>query len=416
LTLTSGFEEVSLSPDGKKLALVVHGEVFAAGAKDGGDATRVSSTAARESQVTWAPDSRRLAYVSDRDGAAHVYLYDFKTRSEAQITSAQPGDSSPAFSPDGKRLAFVRDGKELVTIDLESKHEQVLATGRISRAPFIQARPIAWSPDGKWLAYVNASGRMFRNIGVVPSTGGEGRQVSFLANDANNTVSWSPDGTFILFDTGQRTESHSVARVDLVPRVPTFRENQFRDLFREESPRTIPSSPEPKPEPAAGKPPESSSEQKQPSRKPVEISFEDIRRRLSMLPVGVDTSYQTISPDGKSVLVIANAAGEQNLYIFPLEDQPRERPVSRQLTSTPGQKSHANFSPDGKEVFYLEQGRVFSMPVDTRQAKQINVTAEMDVDFSTEKLEVFREAWTYLRDNFFDPNFNGVDWNRVRSA
>src|SRR5262249_23278893 len=241
LTLTSGFEEVSLSPDGKKLALVVHGEVFAAGAKDGGDATRVSSTAARESQVTWAPDSRRLAYVSDRDGASHIYLYDFKTRSEAQITSAQPGDSAPAFSPDGKRLAFVRDGKELLTIDLESKREQVLATGRISRAPFIQARPIAWSPDGKWLPYVSASGRMFRNIAVVPSAGGEGRQVSFLANDANNTVSWSPDGTFILFDTGQRTESHSVARVDLVPRVPTFRENQFRDLFREESPRTTPS-------------------------------------------------------------------------------------------------------------------------------------------------------------------------------
>jgi len=36
------------------------------------------------------------------------------------------------------------------------------------------------------------------------------------------------------------------------------------------------------------------------------------------------------------------------------------------------------------------------------------------VDFSTEKMEVFHEAWTYLRDNFFDPGFNGVDWNHVR--
>jgi C-terminal processing protease CtpA/Prc len=135
-----------------------------------------------------------------------------------------------------------------------------------------------------------------------------------------------------------------------------------------------------------------------------------------MLPVGVDTSYQTISPDGKSVLVVANAAGEQNLYVFPLEDQSRERPVSRQLTSTPGQKSNPFFSPDGKEIVYLEQGKVFSMPLDTRQARQINVTAEIDVDFSAEKLEVFHEAWTYLRDNFFDPGFNGVDWNRVKDV
>src|SRR5262249_10314248 len=138
--------------------------------------------------------------------------------------------------------------------------------------------------------------------------------------------------------------------------------------------------------------------------------------RLSMLPVGVDTSYQTMSPDGKSVLVVANAAGEQNLYLFPLEDQPRDRPVSRQLTSTPGQKSNPCFSPDAKEVFYLEQGRVFSIPVDTRQPKQVNITVELDADFAAEKLEVFREAWTYLRDNFFDPAFNGVDWNRVRAV
>src|SRR5262249_22200966 len=135
LTLTSGFEEISLSPDGKKLALVAHGEVFAVSAKDGGEAARVSSTAARESQVTWAPDSRRLAYVSDRDGPPHLYIYDFKSRSESQITAEQAADSSPAFSPDGKRLAFVRDGKELRTIDLVSKQEHMLASGRISRAP-----------------------------------------------------------------------------------------------------------------------------------------------------------------------------------------------------------------------------------------------------------------------------------------
>ncbi|HSV32686.1 MAG TPA: S41 family peptidase, partial [Pyrinomonadaceae bacterium] len=34
-------------------------------------------------------------------------------------------------------------------------------------------------------------------------------------------------------------------------------------------------------------------------------------------------------------------------------------------------------------------------------------------DFAREKLEVFRQAWTYVRDNFFDPNFNGVNWGAV---
>jgi C-terminal processing protease CtpA/Prc len=40
----------------------------------------------------------------------------------------------------------------------------------------------------------------------------------------------------------------------------------------------------------------------------------------------------------------------------------------------------------------------------------------MDVDFAKERLEVFDQAWTYQRDSFFDPHFNGVDWNAVRAV
>jgi C-terminal processing protease CtpA/Prc len=39
----------------------------------------------------------------------------------------------------------------------------------------------------------------------------------------------------------------------------------------------------------------------------------------------------------------------------------------------------------------------------------------MDVDFAREKMEVFQQAWSYLRDSFFDPKHNGVDWTAVRA-
>ena len=54
------------------------------------------------------------------------------------------------------------------------------------------------------------------------------------------------------------------------------------------------------------------------------------------------------------------------------------------------------------------------MPIETRQARTISVTAEMDVDFAVEKMEVFRQAWTYMRDGFYDDKFHGVNWNAVR--
>src|SRR2546423_2419186 len=65
---TDQLQELALSPDGKKVAFVARGEVFAASATDGGDAVRVTTTSAPESQPTWAPHSRRPSPVPHRNG------------------------------------------------------------------------------------------------------------------------------------------------------------------------------------------------------------------------------------------------------------------------------------------------------------------------------------------------------------
>jgi tricorn protease len=41
--------------------------------------------------------------------------------------------------------------------------------------------------------------------------------VSFLSNSNLNSVQWSPNGKFLIFETGQRTETPQLVRVDLVP-------------------------------------------------------------------------------------------------------------------------------------------------------------------------------------------------------
>src|SRR5205085_11817730 len=107
---------------------------------------------------------------------------------------------------------------------------------------------------------------------------------------------------------------------------------------------------------------------------------------LQLLPIGVDVDYQVISPDGKTLLVIAEAAGQQNLYTYSLDELAKEPPVARQLTSTAGFKRGAQFTPDGKEVFYLEQGRINAANLESRQVRALAVTAEMDVDFAKEKM------------------------------
>ena len=424
LRLTDQISELQLSPDGKKVAFVIRGEVFAASAADGGDAARVSVSSADESQLAWSPDSRRLAYASDRDVTPHLFVYDFTTNTETQLTRGQEDDSTPLFSPDGKMLAFTRGAKELRVVDLNNKQERVVVSGTFERPPITADRPYVWAPDSKWLAYVQVGDSQFKNVNVVQVDGGTGRPVSFLANVFSNTLSWSPDGTFLLFDTGQRTENFQLARVDLIPRTPRFREDQFRDLFREETPRSItpvrqgppPTSPEPRPAaiPSPEASPSPSPAGAKPAPKPVQVVFEGIRRRLSLLPVGIDLNYQTISPDGKWVAMVATAANQSNIYLYSIDELSRDPAVAKQLTATAGSKSALQFSPDNKELYYLENGRIGVVNLEGRN-RALAVNAEMDVDFSREKMQVFRQAWTYLRDNFYDPNYHGANWETVRS-
>jgi len=407
VTLTEGFTDLALSPDGRKVAVVVRGEVFAASSKDGGDATRLTRTVESEAHLAWSPDSRTLVYSSDRDGATRLFLYDFTQRSETPLTTGADTDHSPRFSPDGKRVAFIRGDAELRTVDVASKAERVIARGMFDRPPFAAEPPFAWSPDGQWLAFLTTGAKAFTNVSIVDADGKNARAASFVANAFANTISWAPNGRAIYFDTGQRTEQRQIARIDLTPRTPQFREDQFRDLFREEPAKPVPTAPKPEPAapvvdpapaPASGEP----------------IVFEGIRQRLSLLPTGIDAGSQRISSDGKTLLLNGRAAGQQNLYTFSIDELSTDAPVARQLTSTPGNKSDADFTPDGKEVYLLEQGRISIVTVENRQSRRLAISAEMDVDFAKEKVAIFQQAWAFQRHNFFDPKFNGVNWNTVR--
>jgi len=424
-TFTDQLQELALSPDGKKIAFTVHGEIFSASARDGGDAVRVTATAGEEDEIAWAPDSRHLAYVSDRGGTNQLFVYDFGTGKETALTAGTSRDNLPRYSPDGKWIAFERNSRELRVIDPASKEEKLVATGVFDSPSFADARDFAWSPDSRFIAYLTVGAKTFDNVHVtavasgVPSfTAGEGRAVSFLANTNAGSLAWSPDGSYLTFATSQRTEPGDVVRVDLLPRTPKFREDQFRDLFREDQPKPAPPEPSSAPtpaQPAAPAPPGPPAPSAR-SARPVDIVFDEIRRRASALPVGVDVLRQEISPDGKWLLLTASAAGQQNLYVYSVDELSKEPAVARQLTSTPGPKRSAHFTPDSKEVYYLDRGRVYNVTLDKREPKAIPVSAELDVDFSREKVDAFHQAWTYLRDQFFDEKMNGVDWNAVRTA
>ena len=421
VNLSTQIREMALSPDGKKVAVISRGEVFASSAKEAGEAVRVTNTVAAESQVIWSADSMSVVYASERNGTMQLFRYDFGTQSETQLTQ-KGNDYSPVFSPDGKNIAFIRDARLLMVYDVAGKQERELAKFYTDAPPLIGNRTIAWSPDNRWIAFLTNAPeqRSYTNVSAVPVAGGAAQPLSFIANSNSGAISWSPDGEYILFDTNQRTENTAIARIDLRLKTPKFREDQFRDLFRQENPQQRPqpgvtpaASPTPAPQPSPVASPSASPEKKEEKR--TEIIFDDIRARLRLLPIGLDVGSQVISPDGKTLLVSASAEGQFNLYTIPLDELATDT-TPRQITTTSAAKFATQFSPDSKEVYYIEAGRVMIANLERRDARPLAVTMEMNVDFHREKLEVFKQGWRYMRDNFYDEKFHGADWDAVRRA
>ena len=206
--------------------------------------------------------------------------------------------------------------------------------------------------------------------------------------------------------------TRSIARVDLIPRTPRFREDQFRDLFNQPTRPGVPAQPAPRELP----PQRDSASVRADSargggRASTRVVFDDIRRRVSFLPVGVNVRVGRDQPRRQDACSSAPAPRGRRTST-PIRSTSCRADRRSRASSRPRRaaRRRAQFSPDGKDVYYLENGRIRAVNVESRQVRPINVTAELDVDLSTEKLAVFHQAWGILADNFFDAKMNGVDW------
>jgi tricorn protease len=406
----SKFSEMALSPDGKKLAVIAHGDVYVTTEKKGGEAIRITHTPQMEASLHWSPDSTRLIYTSMRDGNSNIYEYNFETSKETQLTHGTAQCEHPRWDPDGKAIAYIRDRKQVHLLTLASGKDEVLAADQM------WSPDLEFSPAGDWLAYTVYGYDGFRNIKVVPTRGGTARPITFLANgETADQMAWSPDGKYLLFATAQRSENSDMARVDLTLHVPQYEENQFYDLFKSPTEPKNPKFPAESTTSGKGAATKAKDDKSTSKAKPVNIVFEGIRDRLSLLPLGLSATQPVISPDGKTLIFQAEVAGEDNLYSWPLKPGASAAPIAKQLTASHGDKSNVQFMPDSKTIVFLENGHVMKLAVNGGHATPIPVTADYTVDFNVEKNVVFNEAWSDLERRYYNPAMNGQNWKAIHA-
>ncbi len=414
---TQGFTALAVAADTRKAAFVARGDLYVVGTREGGEATRLTTTPDVDAEPAWLPDGRRVVYASLRGTAWNLHLHDAASRTERALTTGTTRSYGPRVSPDGRFIAYQRNGDEIRVVGVDGTNDRQIAVADVGEPPFGGAAALSWSPDSRFVAYGARGAGGYGNIWVVGLDGAAPRQVTFGADANVSNVQWAPDGTFLVYRSAQRTEIPRVIRVDLVPRTPRYREDQYLDLFG--PPPTAPPGTIP-PGTPANNPLESRDTTRPAPRVPaltpkpsVTINFDDIRLRTSVLPTErLEVGQLAISPNGRTLAFTASAGGQQQIYALTLDELSRETALRTLTTSTAG-KSSLQWSPDSRELWYLEGGRVTAMVVENRQTRTVAASAETETSFALEKRAMFDQMRSYLANNFFDDRMNGVDWSAL---
>ena len=137
----------------------------------------------------------RIAFVSDRDGNAEIYIMDRDGSNLTNLTHNEGGnDAMPTWSPQANAFAYVtkkdKGGFTIRRMNIDGSEQTVL-----SEKPPLIPIPLVWNPTGEWLAFGSEAAA---DVYVISATGETLRNLSdFKGRDDFQT--WSPDGESLLF-------------------------------------------------------------------------------------------------------------------------------------------------------------------------------------------------------------------------
>lgn len=155
---------------------------------------------------SFAPDGRRIAYVSFEQKRPRIFVQHIDTGRREQITNFEGLNGAPAWSPDGNRLAFVlsRDGNpEIYVMDMGSRQIR-----RVTNQPSIDTEPF-WGKDGQTLYFTSdRSGKP--QIYKTNISGGSAERVTFIGNYNANPKLSADEKTLVMI---HRQDGYTVFKV-----------------------------------------------------------------------------------------------------------------------------------------------------------------------------------------------------------
>lgn len=390
----------SIAPDGNRVTFGARGDVWSVPAKSGVTRNLTETSGVHERNVTWSPDGRHIAYISDVTGEDEIFIIPQDGRGDAiQLTrDADTYKYNLSWSPDASKIMWSDKKLRLQYVDVNTKEVTI-----VEQAEAGEITQYNWSPDSRWITYTRPEREHYSRIFVYKLDSGESFPVT-SGWYASSSPSFCDRGKYLFFSSNRdfnpiysRTEwNHAytdmsrVYFITLREDVPSFLEPENNEVKIDNG------------ENGGG-----GSTNDGDLR--IEIDRDNIKHRIAALPVDVST-YWSINAVGNHIYYMKRSFGDNrsSLMMYNMD--------SRQETSLADINGYA-ISANKQKMLVLQRGRyaVIDLPRSSFSVNDFVDVSNMKVwvNLHEEWEQIYNETWRQMRDFFYAPNMHGVDWEAM---
>jgi Tol biopolymer transport system component/C-terminal processing protease CtpA/Prc len=404
--------DYAVSPDNKKLAFIAGGDVFVMALKEGAVPLQLTNTLEEEKGLAWSPDSQQLVHSTSLQGRLQILnLAGLATDEGISTRHFRPGRSvegyakgwsHPLVSKSGVVYAY-GDEREIVEVHRFGENNQAKAKpikgtfhgvniGSPSRAAFDV------SADGRWILYEQPNANYDDVVMLADTISGETHAISHLFGSVSQPR-FSADGKRVIFVNNQE-ETYDVWSIELAPEGPKFKEDDLIEAFKKKEPVKKEDKKDDTTDGNAKQPPE------------LKVVLTDIKERAKRITsLDGNESDPVALSDGKTYVFIGSSQGQSNLW--KLEIDPDKGPDLKQLTQSKTAKSTLRLSADEKTLWWLDAGKITSMPVAGGKTTTYGFSIEQRRDRAELRQAAFDEAAWVMGNYFYDLDHHGINWSKT---
>ncbi|KIP61527.1 peptidase S41 [Prevotella pectinovora] len=425
----SGAYNIKLSPNGKEIGFVMHGDVYVTSIEYR-TTKQITNTPEQERYIDFSPDGRTIIYDSERNGVWQIYATTMKNKDEKQfayatelveerLTQSDQTSFQPKFSPDGKQIAFWESRGTLRVMDAKGKNVKTAMDGKFVYSYSDGDIDFTWSPDSKWLlsSYIGVGGWNNSDIALVNASGnGEIHNLTESGYNESN-AKWVLDGKAMLFCSdraGYRSHGSWGAEYDAylmffdLEAYERYRMNKEERALAKENMTEKEKKKEEKKEEKEKK------EMEKPEAKemePLKFDLENCRDRIVRLTVTPSFLGDILlDKDGENIYY--NVAFEKGMDLWHRDLMTGNTEL---LIKNVG-NGEMMFDKSYKEIYLAADGGIKKVTPQSKAVKNIEFEAQFNYQPYKERAYMFDHVWRQVKDKFYDKNIHGVDWEGYRKT